>query len=41
VTVQRDGHRITHLHIRCTCGQTIDLACLYDTPGGVILPPTV
>jgi len=32
VTVQRDGKRVTHLHIQCTCGQTIDLACLYDTP---------
>jgi len=34
VTVQRDGQRVTHLHIQCTCGQTIDLACLYDAPGG-------
>ncbi len=34
VTVQRDGTRVTHLHIQCTCGQTIDLACLYDTQGG-------
>ena len=30
VTVQRDGKRVTHLHIQCTCGQTIDLACLYE-----------
>jgi hypothetical protein len=30
VTVQRDGKRVTHLHITCTCGETIDLACLYD-----------
>jgi hypothetical protein len=30
VTVQRDGQRVTHLHIQCTCGQTIDLACLYE-----------
>ncbi len=34
VTVQRDGKRITHLHITCTCGETIDLACLYDEAQG-------
>jgi hypothetical protein len=34
VTVQRDGKRVTHLHITCTCGETIDLACLYDEPSG-------
>jgi hypothetical protein len=32
VTLQRDGDRITHLRIQCTCGQIIDLACVYDTP---------
>lgn len=30
VSVQRDGSRVTHLRIQCTCGQTLDLACLYD-----------
>jgi hypothetical protein len=30
VTVQRDGNRVTHLRIQCTCGQVMDLACLYD-----------
>ena len=30
VTVQRDGNRVTHLRIHCTCGQVMDLACLYD-----------
>ena len=34
VTVQRDGKRVTHLHITCTCGETIDLACLYDEAQG-------
>jgi len=29
VTVQRDGDRITHLRIQCSCGQVIDLACVY------------
>lgn len=30
VTVQRDGGRVTHLRIQCTCGQIMDLACVYD-----------
>ena len=30
VTVQRDGDRVTHLRIQCTCGQVMDLACVYD-----------
>jgi len=32
VTVQRDGDRVTHLRIQCTCGQILDLACVYDAP---------
>ena len=31
VSVQRDGGRVTHLRIQCTCGQVMDLACLYDS----------
>jgi hypothetical protein len=30
VTVQRDGDRVTHLRIQCTCGQIMDLACVYE-----------
>lgn len=30
VTVQRDGDRVTHLRIQCSCGQVLDLACVYD-----------
>lgn len=30
VTVQRDGNHVTHLRIQCTCGQIMDLACVYD-----------
>ena len=30
VTVQRDGARVTHLRIQCTCGQVMDLACVYE-----------
>ena len=29
VTVQRDGDRVTGIRIVCTCGQTIDLSCVY------------
>jgi hypothetical protein len=36
VTVQRDGGRITQLRVQCSCGQVLDLACVYDAP-----PPTV
>jgi hypothetical protein len=32
VTVQRDGDRVTHLRIQCTCGMIMDLACVYDAP---------
>ena len=32
VTVQRDGDRVTHLRIQCTCGMIMDLACVYDPP---------
>lgn len=34
VTVQRDGNRVTHLRIQCTCGQIMDLACVYDESAG-------
>lgn len=30
VTVQREGDRVTHLRIQCTCGQIMDIACVYD-----------
>jgi len=29
VTLQRDGDKITSIHIECSCGQVIDLACEY------------
>ena len=28
-TLQRDGERIVKIQIRCTCGQDIELRCLY------------
>jgi hypothetical protein len=33
VTLQREGERITGIRIQCTCGQVMDLACVY--------PPTI
>jgi len=29
VTLRREGDRVTGIHIRCGCGQVIDLACQY------------
>ena|SRR5262245_57985930 len=34
VAVQREGDRVSSIHIQCGCGQTIELACVYEaTPG--------
>jgi hypothetical protein len=33
VLLQRDGDRVTGIHIRCSCGQVIDLACVYQVQG--------
>ncbi len=30
VSIQRDGDRISGIHIQCSCGQVIDLACVYQ-----------
>jgi hypothetical protein len=32
LTLQRDGDRVTSIRIQCTCGQMMDLACVYDEP---------
>lgn len=29
VSVQRDGDRVSSIRIQCSCGQVIDLACVY------------
>ena len=29
VTLKRDGDRVTHIVVRCTCGQVMELACEY------------
>jgi predicted Zn-dependent protease len=30
--VQRDGERIVNIRIQCSCGQTMELACVYEEP---------
>jgi hypothetical protein len=30
VEVQREGDRVTSIQIQCTCGQFIELACVYE-----------
>jgi len=30
LTVQRHGDRITNIRILCSCGQLMELACVYD-----------
>ena len=32
VSVQRDGDRVASIRIQCTCGQVMDVACLYEEP---------
>jgi hypothetical protein len=29
LTVEREGERITHIHVQCRCGERIDLECSY------------
>jgi len=30
VTLQREGNRVTGIHIQCACGQVMELACVYE-----------
>lgn len=32
VTLQRDGDRVASIRVECSCGQVIDLACVYQEP---------
>jgi hypothetical protein len=32
ITVQREGDRVAGIRIQCSCGQVIDLACVYQEP---------
>jgi hypothetical protein len=29
VTLKRDGDRVTHISVRCSCGEVLELACVY------------
>ena len=32
IAVQRDGDRVTSIRVQCSCGQVMDLACVYQEP---------
>lgn len=32
VSVQREGERVTSIRIQCSCGEILDLACIYPQP---------
>ncbi len=32
ISLQREGDRVNGIRIQCTCGQVIDLACVYESP---------
>jgi len=32
IAVQREGDRVTSIRVQCTCGQVMELACVYDEP---------
>jgi hypothetical protein len=32
LTMERDGERISSIRILCSCGQIMELACVYDEP---------
>ena len=32
ISLEREGDRIRRIHIECSCGQVIDLACVYNPP---------
>jgi hypothetical protein len=29
ITLQKDGDRVTHIRIECSCGQVVELECAY------------
>jgi hypothetical protein len=31
VSIQRDGNRVAGIQIQCSCGEVIELACVYET----------
>ncbi|HEX4343238.1 MAG TPA: hypothetical protein VH255_07595 [Verrucomicrobiae bacterium] len=32
IAVQRDGDRVASIRIQCSCGQVMDLGCVYQEP---------
>jgi hypothetical protein len=34
VTLQRDGERVSAIRIQCSCGQVIELVCVYEKAKG-------
>ena len=32
LSVRHDGDRVTSICVHCTCGQVLELACVYDEP---------
>ncbi len=31
ISLQSDGDRITNIRVQCSCGQIMDLACVYES----------
>ena len=31
VTLQRDGGRVSAIHVQCACGRNIELSCVYES----------
>jgi hypothetical protein len=36
VSVQRDGDRVSSIRVQCTCGQVMDIVCVYDEPSRTV-----
>ena len=32
VSVQREGDRVSAIHVQCGCGRTIEIGCVYEGP---------
>ena len=39
VSLQRDGNRVTGIQVQCSCGEVINLSCVYEAAAAV--PPAV
>ncbi len=36
ISVQREGDRVTSIRVQCTCGQVMELACVYEEPAQAV-----